>query len=153
MKFLERCLLETLRLYPPVPIIARKLQEDVKLGNTNTRINSVYNKFCSLIAPIIKSTVFLGYDSVLIDSYRLFKGNCCIYFQGSTRTVSFMARLPSCLSCPFPIRRNHFSTQPTLSHDWEYEVVRHTILTDIRVTQVDGRISTFCQPVPTEKKI
>ncbi|XP_069674680.1 cytochrome P450 4g15-like [Periplaneta americana] len=31
MKFLERCLLETLRLYPPVPIIARKINEDIKL--------------------------------------------------------------------------------------------------------------------------
>lgn len=31
MKLLERCLLETLRMYPPVPIIARKLQEDVQL--------------------------------------------------------------------------------------------------------------------------
>jgi len=34
MKYLERCLLETLRLFPPVPIIARQLQQDVKLGIT-----------------------------------------------------------------------------------------------------------------------
>lgn len=32
MKYLERCLLETLRMYPPVPMIARKVNEDVKLG-------------------------------------------------------------------------------------------------------------------------
>jgi len=63
MKFLERCLLETLRMYPPVPIIARKLQDDVKLGNTNTRINSIYNKSCALIAQIIKTTVF--WDMIL----------------------------------------------------------------------------------------
>ena len=66
MKFLERCLLETLRLYPPVPVIARKVQEDIKLGNKNTRLNSVrnkYNKFCALIAPIIKTTVF--WDMIL----------------------------------------------------------------------------------------
>ncbi|KAF2897678.1 hypothetical protein ILUMI_08495 [Ignelater luminosus] len=33
MKYLERCLLETLRVYPPVPIVARQLQQDVKLAN------------------------------------------------------------------------------------------------------------------------
>lgn len=32
MKYLERCLLETLRMYPPVPIIARHLKQDLKLG-------------------------------------------------------------------------------------------------------------------------
>ena len=65
MKFLERCLLETLRLYPPVPVIARKLQEDLKLGNTNIRINLVYNKFCALIAPRIKTTVLWDIHVIL----------------------------------------------------------------------------------------
>nr|WKR34925.1 cytochrome P450 CYP4G354 [Monolepta hieroglyphica] len=31
MKYLERVILETLRMYPPVPLIARKVNEDVKL--------------------------------------------------------------------------------------------------------------------------
>ncbi|XP_066154603.1 cytochrome P450 4g15-like isoform X2 [Euwallacea fornicatus] len=36
MKYLERCLLETLRLFPPVPIIARQLQQEIKLvSDTN----------------------------------------------------------------------------------------------------------------------
>lgn len=33
MKYLERCLMETLRLFPPVPIIARQLKEDLKLAS------------------------------------------------------------------------------------------------------------------------
>lgn len=32
MKYLERCLMETLRMYPPVPVIAREIKKDVKLG-------------------------------------------------------------------------------------------------------------------------
>uniref|UniRef100_A0A1B0GJR2 Cytochrome n=1 Tax=Lutzomyia longipalpis TaxID=7200 RepID=A0A1B0GJR2_LUTLO len=35
MKYLERVILESLRLYPPVPIIARKLNEDVKIVTGN----------------------------------------------------------------------------------------------------------------------
>lgn len=33
MKYLERCLLENLRLYPPVPYIARELKNDLKLAS------------------------------------------------------------------------------------------------------------------------
>ncbi|KAI2474059.1 hypothetical protein C4B38_000146 [Diabrotica virgifera virgifera] len=33
MKYLERVVLESLRLYPPVPLIARKVNEDVKLAS------------------------------------------------------------------------------------------------------------------------
>lgn len=32
MKYLERVIFEALRMYPPVPLIARKVNEDVKLG-------------------------------------------------------------------------------------------------------------------------
>ncbi|XP_072375984.1 cytochrome P450 4g15-like [Diabrotica undecimpunctata] len=33
MKYLERVILESLRMYPPVPLIARKVNEDVKLAS------------------------------------------------------------------------------------------------------------------------
>ena len=32
MHYLERCLMETLRMYPPVPVIAREIKTDLKLG-------------------------------------------------------------------------------------------------------------------------
>lgn len=35
MKYLERCLMETMRMYPPVPIIARELREDLQLASDN----------------------------------------------------------------------------------------------------------------------
>ena len=38
MKYLERVIMETLRMYPPVPIIARQINEDVKLVSENYTI-------------------------------------------------------------------------------------------------------------------
>lgn len=35
MKYLERCIKEALRLYPPVPFIERVSQDYVKIGNEN----------------------------------------------------------------------------------------------------------------------
>lgn len=35
MKYLERCLMETLRMFPPVPIIARQLNQDLKLASSD----------------------------------------------------------------------------------------------------------------------
>ncbi|KAL0100472.1 hypothetical protein PUN28_019659 [Cardiocondyla obscurior] len=38
MKYLERCLMETLRMYPPVPVIARTINTDLKLATGNYTI-------------------------------------------------------------------------------------------------------------------
>lgn len=36
MRYLECCIKEALRLYPSVPLIARKLKEDIKIGDYNS---------------------------------------------------------------------------------------------------------------------
>jgi cytochrome P450 family 4 len=33
MRYLECCIKEALRLYPSVPLIARKLKEDIQIGS------------------------------------------------------------------------------------------------------------------------
>ncbi|XP_041972628.1 cytochrome P450 4g15 [Aricia agestis] len=38
MKYLERCLMETLRMYPPVPIIARRLNQDVTMPSCGLQV-------------------------------------------------------------------------------------------------------------------
>jgi cytochrome P450 family 4 len=50
MKYMERCIMETLRMYPPVPIIARELQEEVKLTSTDVVIPAK----CTVIVATVK---------------------------------------------------------------------------------------------------
>lgn len=38
MKYLERCLMETLRMYPPVPIIAREIKQDITLPSNGKKV-------------------------------------------------------------------------------------------------------------------
>lgn len=46
MKFLECCIKEALRLYPSVPLIARHLKEDIKIGKElHCKNNSEINKY------------------------------------------------------------------------------------------------------------
>lgn len=58
MKFLERCLLETLRLYPPVPLIARQVRQDLKLGKL----------ICSILLLITITYYFFSLFSVSLDA-------------------------------------------------------------------------------------
>ncbi|KAH9641904.1 hypothetical protein HF086_011654 [Spodoptera exigua] len=54
MKYLERVILETLRMYPPVPIIARELKNDAKIGR----------KYALLKLKILLSTILRNYKTI-----------------------------------------------------------------------------------------
>lgn len=64
MKYLERVILETLRLYPPVPIIARELKHDAQIGKD---LLSFYD-ILHLIYYLSRRTSILHCHIAVIDS-------------------------------------------------------------------------------------
>jgi hypothetical protein len=66
MKILERCLLEALRMYPPVPIIARKLQEDITLGIEQILDPTMFPKNDSTKTPMLFRVFFREFLSYFL---------------------------------------------------------------------------------------
>jgi hypothetical protein len=46
MKYLECCIKEALRLYPSVPVIARKISEDINIGKFHNHCLYVWSQVC-----------------------------------------------------------------------------------------------------------
>uniref|UniRef100_A0A8D8LIE7 Cytochrome P450 4g15 n=1 Tax=Cacopsylla melanoneura TaxID=428564 RepID=A0A8D8LIE7_9HEMI len=50
MKYTERCIMETLRMFPPVPIIARELQQEVKMNSCDAIVPAK----CTVVIATVK---------------------------------------------------------------------------------------------------
>ena len=88
MKYLERCLMETLRMYPPVPIIAREIKTDLKLGKSSDNFEPINLKhFSADFQPFNFSFGWLHSPS------RLHSRHC--HFQTSPSTTHLSQ--PGCL--------------------------------------------------------
>lgn len=57
MKYLERCLMEALRMFPPVPMIARQIKEEVVLRKYYQNCMGMEHPTCAEISEIFEYSV------------------------------------------------------------------------------------------------
>uniref|UniRef100_A0A0A9YT33 Cytochrome P450 4g15 n=1 Tax=Lygus hesperus TaxID=30085 RepID=A0A0A9YT33_LYGHE len=69
MKYLDRCLLEAMRLYPPVPVMARKVHKDVKLVSRDLTIPSGSTVIVTTYALQRRADVFPNPDEFDPDHF------------------------------------------------------------------------------------
>ncbi|KAJ8976565.1 hypothetical protein NQ317_016359 [Molorchus minor] len=72
MKYLERVILETLRMYSPVPLIARVVNEDVKLGSAGPR-SCVGRKYAMLKLKVLLASVLRRFRTISDKDEKDFK--------------------------------------------------------------------------------
>lgn len=68
MKYLERVILESLRLYPPVPVISREVTQDVKLGMC---IKIVFNAYLTSVFAASGDYSIPANSTVIIAQYMM----------------------------------------------------------------------------------
>lgn len=137
MKYLERCIMETLRMYPPVPIIARELQEEVKLKSADLTVPAK--------CTVIIGTVKLHRNPNIYPNPEVFNPDNFLPEKTSNRHyyafVPFSAGPRSCVGRKYAmlklkillstILRNYKVTSDVKEKDWKLQA-------DIILKRTDG---------------
>lgn len=105
MKYLERCLMETLRLFPPVPLIARELKQNLQLSTGKYTVPAG--------ATVVITTYLLHRDPKIYPNPSKFDPDNFLPERQANRHyyafIPFSAGPRSCVGELTPIARNHFN--------------------------------------------
>lgn len=137
MKYLERCLMETLRMFPPVPMIAREIKEEVVLPSTG----AVLPQNCTILIGTFKlhrnPAIFPNPDEFNPDNFLPEKSASRHYYS----FVPFSAGPRSCVGRKYAVLklkvllstvlRNFHVRSTKLPKDWQLQA-------DIILKRTDG---------------
>ncbi|KAF6200046.1 hypothetical protein GE061_006346 [Apolygus lucorum] len=137
MKYLERCMMETLRLYPPVPAIARRVNREVKLASRDLTIPAGSTVIVATYALHRRSDIYPNPEEFNPDNFLPEKSASRHFYS----FIPFSAGPRSCVGRKYAMLKlkiilatilRNFRIQPGLKEeDWKFQA-------DIIFKRADG---------------
>ncbi|KAI5725989.1 hypothetical protein M8J77_022477 [Diaphorina citri] len=137
MKYMERCIMETFRMFPPVPLIARELQQEVKLNSCDRILPAKCTIVIATFQAHRQSDIYPNPDVYNPDNFLLEKCANRHYYS----FIPFSAGPRSCVGRKYAmlklkvilstILRNFTVYSPIKFEDWKVQA-------DIILKRTDG---------------